>query len=102
MKLVFAFVAAVMSQTDPMETTTLPAHSPEAQDYCHNACKGTGNQLSNGNCKDGFYASPINCSDYYVCWDQGKFIKVSQPAFFWTIVFRLKKFQVPVISFKVD
>lgn len=75
MKLLFAFaVCAINAQTTPMEesTTTKPAHNPEAQDYCHNSCRGTPAALPSGNCMDGFYPNPNDCSSYFVCWDQGK------------------------------
>mgnify|MGYP000732311012 CR=1 FL=1 len=75
MKLLFAFAFAVSAQKTTTavmeETTTVPAHNPEAMEFCHNACRGTENQLPSGNCVDGFYANPDDCSSYIVCWDEG-------------------------------
>jgi len=75
MKLLFflsAVALAAEETTTAVDETTLPAHNPEAQDFCHNACRGTDLGLPNGNCMDGFYANPDDCSSYFVCWDQGK------------------------------
>ena len=72
MKLFITLIGSIVCQTTMFETTTLPAHNPEAMAFCASACKGTENALPNGKCTDGFYTDPDECSAYYICWDQGE------------------------------
>ena len=68
--LAITFVSAQVETTTMWTTTTYP-HSQEAQQFCHNACKGTEDQLANGNCDDGLYPNPQDCTSFFVCWDEG-------------------------------
>ena len=75
MKVFVALIGSIVCQTTPYpdETTTAPAHNPEAMAFCDHECKGTENALPNGKCDDGFYSDPHDCSAYYICWDNGEF-----------------------------
>ena len=62
----FALFLTFASATD--ETP----HDPEAVAFCHMACQGMENALSNtGYCPDGLYASNKDCDMYFLCWADG-------------------------------